>query len=520
MSKQKRLSNTISCVSPNSFLTVSSVDHKGQGLVSIDNTIYSVPNTVPGDVITVMQKNTKRKTRKKQLKATKIIRSTYKRFHPFCSHYTYCGGCSRQEFSYADQLQLKSVMVQDIFKQLALPYQYHMRDIIPCRSNTYYRNKIDYSFSTMRWVYDNEIDDNTDNALDRRALGFHVKGFYDRVVQLQQCFLHLSNNVRNSIDVWARNNAIPYYNSRHHTGILRTLTVRSSLYRSSCALHTMQGNDISSQRDASMIRQCMGILSIAQCNDELLHLLRTYVESFRPQPQHTDTQHTESSYEKKEIDRFDSFYVVVNSKKNDDILDLDMIHLFGNQYIIEQCGHIYLRIYPKVFYQTNSRQAETLYTVINDLIETHTPQRILDVYCGIGSIGLFLAKDAMQVTGIDIVPQSIQAARENAKLNSIKNIDFFCYPAEELLHQSAKLDRADVVIVDPPRAGLHQSVIQFLKTYKVPTIIYVSCNPFTMVRDIELLQSHYRVDVCQPVDMFPHTAHVEVVVRLKLIKHQ
>lgn len=473
------------------WVKVQTINHRGDGVVFLNSKRHTVADAVPGDFIQVEKKKSRQRRRKKELRLVRRCFSAYKRLAPFCLHYRYCGGCSRQVYSYKDQLAIKNRLVKELLQRIDASASFFT--IEPCKRTTYYRNRIDYSFSNMRWILDTE-DIKDRESLDRRALGLHVRGFYDRVVQLQHCFLHPSNQLRKSIDSWAREQNAGYYNNRNETGWLRALSVRSAHAQNKKLTENNRGN--SNAAVEPQIAQNMCILSLAYSDEQKLRGLLHYL-----------SQINDSA-------GISSFYTVINEKKNDDIQDLPLAHQYGAPYIVEHCGHIDLRIYPKVFFQTNSAQAELLYKIVRSFVAPKQDQTVLDLYCGIGSIALFLARDLLQVRGVDIVADSIKTARENAAINKIMNAEFFCLPAEELLSASQSFLPVDAIVVDPPRAGLHDKVLQFLKLAAVKTIVYVSCNPFALVKDLEQLCSVYALEACQPVDMFPHTPHVEVVVKL------
>ncbi len=425
-----------------------------------------------------------RSKRRNLVKSAHEIVSEWKRFMPFCQYHGICGGCSLQYLDYKSQLMLKEKLVKELLSSYEEVQHDEMGGIIGCKDTVYYRNRVDYTFGAVRWLnYENiknrELETTKSTEIDMRGAGFHVKGKYDKVIHLTHCFLHHSNGIRKCIHNWAVQNNIQYYNAREKTGFLRMCTVRTSL-----------------------TNEIMVIIHIAY-EDEIIYDLCTSLRNMHPE--------------------ISSLYVVVNSGDNDTVQNLPHKHVFGAQCIIERCGHLQLRIYPKVFYQTNSVQAECLYSTIAHMAEFKDDDVILDLYCGIGSIGLYLAKYVKNVVGIDILEESINNAIENASHNGIKNAIFFAVASEHAFNTSKysnasklrkALDDASIVIVDPPRVGLHKKVKEYLCESMVEKIIYTSCNPHTLAHDIADMNSVYRVNKWKAVDMFPQTMHIETVVQL------
>lgn len=477
------------------------MDDKGNALVRVRGLLFTASNALPGDEVKIAsnlfasrasRKDAQR--RSKKARAYPLLFSRWKRFAPFCAHYGVCGGCDLQQLSYADQLALK----QQHVRQLLVPYadaRTEALDIVSAERTMYYRNRVDYTLGASRWMYDdpyasapNASEKTSGSASaegeqqDRRGAGFHVRGFYDKVVHVEHCFLHESNEIRKTIHAWAVGHGAPYYNSRAHSGLLRLATVRSSLLGQTmlCIVHAKSENP-----------------------REIADLCETLL---RAHPEIT------------------SLYTAENNGGNDTPDPASFALHAGAPFIEERCAHVRLKIYPQVFYQTNSLQAEKLYETIARFARADEKSRVLDLYCGIGSIGLYCAKDAARVVGVDIVPQSIAAARENAEHNGVHNAQFFALSSEDAAAGVAgeqaepalrdALAESNVVIVDPPRAGLHKNVIAYLREKRAQRLVYAACNPATLARDIELLSDRYRMARYQAVDMFPHTHHVETVVEL------
>ncbi len=361
------------------------IDDKGKGVVAgVDGTSFVAEGALPGDRVAIVAPRSRRKRRAKRAQVERVLLSSWHRMAPFCSHYATCGGCALQHLSYEEQLLLK----QGAVARLLAPY---VREgeaqpaILAAPRRVYYRNRVDYTFGAARWFEKHEAMLPVD--ADRRGAGFHVKGFYDKVVHVEHCFLHESNALRKTVHQWALEHGVPYYNSRTHEGLLRLMTVRTTLSQ-----------------------ETMVVLHFAYESEHIAALCKALVAAH---PQVT------------------SLYSVLNPSYNDSAPNVEYTLMHGSAAITEQCGSLRLRLYPQVFYQTNSEQAQRLYEVIGAYADVHADETVLDLYCGIGSIGLFVAHAARRVVGVDIVPQSIEAARENARYNNIGNAHFFALSSED-----------------------------------------------------------------------------------------
>lgn len=453
------------------------MSQKGEGIVRAVNSgvekFYFVKQTYPGEIVTLNSRRSMRKKQKKQGILNRILWSPFNKLKPFCTHFGICGGCNLQDLSYDDQCTIKVQYVQNLLRS----HETHLPEslkggssLIKSQQRMFFRNRVDYTFGSHRWLQEHEFEMYDD---DRKGTGFHVKGFYDKVVHISHCFVHDSNEIRNSVHRWAMHRHLQFYNSRTHQGLLRGMIVRN----------TLEG-------------AIMLILIATSTDKSLLDDFCVLVNSSFP--------------------RVESIYFVENNTPNDSVFDLPHNLLYGKESLLETCEHISLNIYPQVFYQTNSYMAPVLYEEVRTMAQLSNTMRVLDLYCGIGSIGLYIAKYVSEVVGIELIEKSVKSARENAKMNNIGNIRFVVGPVEKVLPElSLDLDDFDLVIVDPPRAGLHPNTIKYLIRYRVERLIYVSCNPASLANDIKMLSTAYRIVQWRPVDMFPHTFHLETVVLLE-----
>lgn len=452
--------------------------HRGEGIVSIANgngskKKYVVKNVYPQETIAVQKIQSSRMRKSKTLRAWRLLWTPWKKIKPFCGHFEICGGCSMQELSYSDQLVIKATHVRSLLSPL-LAFNITVKKAegqILSGIRYYYRNKVDYTFGAKKWL---ETASKHKEIQDNRGAGFHVRGFYDRVVHITQCFLHQSNELRRAVHRWAIDNNIEYYNSRSQEGWLRTLTIRNNL----------KG-------------EYLLIFSVTSENVDLIDDIGTLI--------------------KEQFEYVVSMFVVINIGHNDSIQNIEHKKIFGKDYLIEECAHIHLKIYPQVFYQTNSLLTPRLYGQVIEMAQLQKTDKVLDLYCGIGSIGLFLAHKVESVLGVEMLEKAVEVARKNALLNKIDNISFISGTVEKILKNSQYYiveKKFDVIIVDPPRAGLHPNVIKYLLNSGVARIVYVSCNPTSLAHDISMLSEQYNLMQWQAIDMFPHTYHVETVVLL------
>lgn len=456
-------------------LHILDIEYTGHGIAKPEQgPVVFVEDALPGEIVNVQVH--KRKKRFAFAHVTSFVTQSEQRIEPFCSHFEHCGGCKWQYLDYADQCIYKKQFVEQIFDHIAGVERPEIPDVLPSETDRYYRNRLDYSFSSRRWLTPAEI--NSDEVFDARdALGFHVRGSFDKVLQISECFLQneLSNRIRNSVWEFARSKGFVFFDPVENTGDLRSLIVRTSR-RGDVMVMLVLGNERA---------------DIAQDFEDLLR------DTF---PEVT------------------SFFIGVNTSRNDSLQNAEMFHRYGAECIVERILGIDFQISPQSFFQTNPDQAERLYQLVIDWAELDGSQVVFDLYCGAGSIALLVAGSAAHVYGIETVPEAIESARYNQQANGIENCTFLCATVEDALSKEypGTFPRPDLVILDPPRAGLHPSVVKTLLRERPPRIIYVSCKPSTQARDIATLSEAYDIVRVQPVDMFPQTYHIENVVELRL----
>jgi 23S rRNA (uracil1939-C5)-methyltransferase len=406
------------------------------------------------------------------------------RIQPFCDHFGICGGCKWQMLPYADQLKFKEREVASNLQRIGKILLPQPLPIAGSPLTTTYRNKLEFTFSHRRYLTQEEME--TLKQLpegtafpSEPAAGFHVPGYFDKVVDIETCHLQQepSNAIRNFVRKFAIENNFTFYNLRAHEGWLRTMIVRVAT------------------TGEVMVNICFGY-DEPQARETLLNAL------------HTAFPH------------ITTLLFTINTKKNDSIHDLTPQVFYGMGYITEKLGRFIYKIGPKSFFQTNSKQAEQLYTITKAFAELNGSQVVYDLYCGTGSIGIFVSDLAKQVIGVEVIAEAIEDAKENAALNNITNTAFFAGDAAVICDDAffAQHGRPDVIITDPPRAGMHAKLVEQILQMEAPVVVYVSCNPATQARDLQLLSAKYDVTAIRPVDMFPHTHHIENIVQLKLRK--
>ena len=456
-------------------ITITGIAEKGQAVGrDEEGMVYFVSGAVPGDVVDVFVLRKKKSFRKAIVKEFKV--HSPEKIEAFCSHFGNCGGCKWQNLDYTSQLKYKEKAIHDAFERMAQLNIQEKRPIIGCEKTTTYRNKMEYSFSSRRWVPQEELD-TQEEVIFGPASGFHKAGAFDKVVQIEKCYLQedLSNKIRNRIDELGRTNNWTFYHAREHHGFLRNAILRNS------------------SLDEWMITISFG----ENQKDNITFLLDTLKEEFP---------------------ELNSIYYVVNTKMNDSLNDLEITHYHGQKTIKERLGHIEYQIGPKSFFQTNTSQAERMYNEIRAIADLKGDELVYDLYTGLGSIALFLADNCRQIIGIEEIKEAIDDAKDNMTNNKISNANFEVGDVKDQFnsHFVQKYGKADLIIVDPPRAGLHKDVVDMLTQSKVSRIIYVSCNPSTQARDISLMSDKYDIELIQPIDMFPHTDHVENIALLNL----
>ena len=398
------------------------------------------------------------------------------RVNPKCEHFADCGGCKWQHFKYDAQLREKETIVRDAMHRIAQVEIGDFKSILAAPKVFGYRNKMEYSFSNRRWKTKDEIE--RDNVEDRsQALGLHPPGFFDKVVDIETCWLQdePSNHIRNFIRQYAIEHQLQFFDPVLHKGFLRNMILRNN-------------------RDGDW----MLIMSFYTPDHKAIRLLLDAVIEAFPQ--------------------LSSVFYVVNQKKNDTLYDQEFVHYYGATYLTEMLGPISYQIRPKSFFQTNTMQAENLYRLAKDLADLQGNEVVYDLYTGIGSIASYVADRCSVVVGIEEVEDAILDARENARANHIENANFYSGDVKQIFTNELLVThgKPDVVITDPPRGGMHENVTRSIMDMRPGVIVYISCNPATQARDIKILSENYKVESIQPVDMFPHTNHIESVAKLVL----
>lgn len=451
---------------------IADIAAEGKAIAKIDDLVVFVPYVIPGDVIDL--KLTRKKNRYAEGKPIRFVSYSPDRVEAFCEHFGICGGCKWQILPYNEQLKHKQKQVTDNLTRIAKVELPEIQPILGSAKTEFYRNKLEFTFSNKKWLTLEQInsDENFDNM---NALGFHIPGMFDKVLDINKCWLQddISNQIRNFIRQYCIDNGYTFFDLRNKGGLMRNLIVRTSTTGELMLIVIFYEND-KQQRE---------------------NLLNAIGEQF---PQIT------------------SLLYVVNEKANDTITDQTVITWKGNDFIYEEMEGLKFKIGPKSFYQTNSEQAYNLYKVTREFAGLTGSELVYDLYTGTGTIANFVAKQAQKVIGIEYVEDAINDAIYNSENNNIENTLFFAGDMKDILTQDFinEYGRPDVIITDPPRAGMHDDVINTILFAEPQRIVYVSCNPATQARDLALLDEKYKVEKVQPVDMFPHTHHVENVVLL------
>ena len=457
-------------------ITITDVAAEGKALAKVNDLVVFVPYVVPGDVVDLQVK--RKKNKYAEAVAVKFHEYSPKRAVPFCQHYGVCGGCKWQCLTYEDQIKYKQKQVTDNLTRIGKVELPEISPILGSEKTEFYRNKLEFTFSDKRWLTEDEV--KADVQYDQmNAVGFHIPGAFDKVLAIEKCWLQddISNQIRNTIRDYAYEHGLAFYNIRNHEGLLRNLMIRTS---STGELMVLLQVRVSADKDL----------------DETKKLLAHVADKF---PQIT------------------SLLYVVNNKCNDTINDLDVEVFKGNDHIFEEMEGLRFKVGPKSFYHTNSEQAYNLYKVARDFAGLTGDELVYDLYTGTGTIANFVSRKAKKVIGIEYVPEAIEDAKVNSDINNITNTLFYAGDMKDMLTQDFinEHGRPDVIITDPPRAGMHNDVIDVILFAEPKRIVYVSCNPATQARDLQLLDVKYKVMAVKPVDMFPHTHHVENVVLLE-----
>jgi 23S rRNA (uracil1939-C5)-methyltransferase len=444
----------------------------GKAITKVGDMVIFVEDAIPGDIVNM------RIVRKKNYAegyVTKIVRPSPMSLEPFCSHFNDCGGCVSQRIPYPEQLKYKEQQVVDQLQRIGGIKSPLVRTILPSEKTTFYRNKLEFTFSNKRWLTTEEIGNNND--VDTNALGFHISGRFDKVLDIEKCWLQKSpsNEIRMQSKLYALAKGYDFFDIKTKAGFLRNLIIRTSTTGELMVVTVFGYDDDESRTDfMEMLKQRFDITSL--------------------------------NY-------------VINTKGNDSINDLEVICYSGRPYIEEKMEDMLFRIGPKSFYQTNSEQAYNLYSIVRKYADLKGFETVYDLYTGTGTIAVFLARYSRKIVGIEYVPEAIEDAKKNSALNGTNNTSFYSGDMKDVLTMDFIQANGvpDTVILDPPRAGLHPSIPKILSEAAPEKIIYVSCNPATQARDITMFSEQYEFIECQPVDMFPHTCHVENVVLLRKI---
>ncbi len=455
---------------------------EGKAIARVHNKVIFIPYVVPGDIVDIQI--TRKKKTYLEGKAVNFYKYSDKRAIPFCKHFGLCGGCKWQNMKYEYQLFYKQKQVIDNLQRIGKLDIPEIMPIIPAKNTRFYRNKLDFTFSNRKWLTKNfNKDDLNSNKSKMNGLGFHIPGIFDRIVDINYCYLQKepSNAIRLSIKKYAIENKLSFYDVRKWSGFLRNLIIRNS-----------------NTGDLMII-----LVFNYEDKTQIEKLLNFIYEKF---PEIT------------------SLMYVINNKKNDVISDLKINLYKGLPYIIEKMHsgkskELKFKIGPVSFFQTNSQQAYELYKVVLNFADLKGEEIVYDLYTGTGTIANFIAESAKKVIGIDLIQSAIEDAKENSKINKIDNTFFYAGDIVNVLKEDfiKNNGKADVIITDPPRAGMHKKILKQIINISPEKIVYISCNPATQARDIALIDEYYKIDKMQAIDMFPHTQHIENVILLKKI---
>ena len=455
-------------------LLVENYAAEGKSLARVDGKVIFIEEAVPGDVVDVRLS----KSKKDWAEGRAIHFHSYgaDRVQPFCEHFGVCGGCQWQMLPYEKQLQYKQTQVEETLRRIGKIELRGFEPILGAALDRRYRNKMEYTFGTKRFLLPEELSDENISPVQDVA-GFHAQGIFDKVVDIKTC--HLQEEPTNKIRLAIRNYGIAhgysFYDIRAHHGFLRTVQLRI------CRSGEIMVNIVVGEDDPTKIFPLLDY--VAAEFPEITTLLYT-----------------------------------INRKKNDSLSDLEPIAYKGKGFVIETLEHFRFKVGPKSFFQTNTSQGERLYQVTREFAALDGSQTVYDLYCGTGSIGIFLSGGAKRIVGVELVEAAIADAKENAALNGLENTAFYAGDVSEVCDDAFFLanGRPDVIITDPPRAGMTEKLVQKINEMEAPVVVYVSCNPATQARDLQWLSEKYEVERIRPVDMFPHTHHIENVVRLVL----
>lgn len=453
-------------------LTVIDAGAEGNAVARYDNRVVFIPYAAPGDLVDVQV--FRKRSSYMEARIVALHKPSEYRIEPRCIHFGLCGGCRWQHMTYQAQLTFKQKQVADAFSRIGHLKFPEIKPILGSTKEFYYRNKLEFTFSNRRWMVEGEVEVDRSNR-NLNGLGFHLPGMHDRILSIDHCYLQPepSNEIRNWLNQFAKEQGYTFWNVKEWSGFLRNVVIR-----------TANTGDL------------MVIVIFGEDNTESIHNIMTALTDRFPQ--------------------ITSAMIIINTKKNDVYSDLPVTLFKGKPYIIEQMESLKYQVGPVSFYQTNSEQAYTLYKVAREYAALTGVENVYDLYTGTGTIANFVAQDAKQVTGIEYVESAVDDAKLNSRINSIANTDFVAGDMAKVFNDEfvAKYGKPDVIITDPPRAGMHASVVEKILELAPTRIVYVSCNPATQARDLALMDEKYSIEAVQPVDMFPHTHHVENVALL------
>jgi 23S rRNA (uracil1939-C5)-methyltransferase len=454
-------------------ITITDIAAEGKAIAKVNDMVVFVPFVVPGDVVDLQV--TRKKSHFMEARAIHFHSYSENRIEAVCEHFGICGGCKWQILPYSEQIRYKQKQVSDNLTRIGKIEIPAINPIIGSAKTEFYRNKLEFTFSNKRWKTYQEVADGKEFDT-MNAVGFHIPGQFDKVLDIEKCWLQadISNKIRNEVRHYALEHELTFFNLRSQEGLLRTMIVRTS------------------------------------STGELMIIMVFFYEDI-------DIQNALLKHVADKFPEITSLLYIINSKANDTITDQEVLVFKGNECIYEEMEGLKFKIGPKSFYQTNSEQAYVLYKIVRDFAQLTGTELVYDLYTGTGTIANFIAHRARQVIGIEYVPEAIEDAVINSKLNDIDNTRFFSGDMKDILNTSFIQEHGmpDVIITDPPRAGMHEDVINAILFANPEIVVYVSCNPATQARDLNLLDRNYKVTAIQPVDMFPHTHHVENVVLLE-----
>lgn len=457
-------------------IAITGISSDGRGIAKPEGKVLFAEKAVPGDIIDFNVQRSKKSYSEgtiEQLKTASGLRTT-----PVCPHFGVCGGCKWQHVKYEEQLKFKHEIVADAFRKIGKVDIPELPPVLGAPNNLYYRNKLEFTFTDRKWLTDEEVRSGATYE-HRNGLGFHVPGSFSGVVDIEKCYLQADpcNPIRDAVKEFALKNGYTFFNLKEQAGLLRNLMIR-----------------------VASTGEVLVLISFFENDEPKVHALLSFLKETFPE--------------------ITSLQYVINGKKNDTIYDLPIQVYNGKDHIIEKLGNYQFKIGPKSFFQTNTAQAKALYDVTKEFAQLKPTDVVYDLYTGVGSIAIYVSGECKRVTGIEQVEDAIKDAKINAGLNNIENCSFYAGDVRMVLKEDfiAANGKPDVVITDPPRAGMHEDVVKTLLELEAPAIVYVSCNAATQARDIQLLSEKYTVTKIQPVDMFPHTTHIENVARLELKK--